>query len=113
VCWLQIPGVCTHRSTSGDHVIPIKYRPDLALTRSNIRGACGPCNRKRGDLTIEQLNEIYYGTTTFNTNASTNNVAQQQHSAPALRFFEAEQTRDTCRDYAVRTESGVSPKSGV
>ncbi len=47
ICWLQFPG-CTTRSTTADHVIPFAERPDLAMVRSNLRGACASCNRKRG-----------------------------------------------------------------
>lgn len=54
-CWLQLDG-CTTASTTGDHVIPVTDRPDLALTRSNVRGACWPCNDKRGKLPINELN---------------------------------------------------------
>lgn len=54
VCWLQLEG-CTQVSTTGDHVIPVTVRPDLALVRGNVRGACRPCNDKRGNLSIEEL----------------------------------------------------------
>lgn len=54
-CWLQLEG-CTGVSTTGDHVIPVVDRPDLALDRTNIRGACRPCNDKRGRLPIDELN---------------------------------------------------------
>lgn len=47
-CWLQYPGICLGQSTTADHVIPYEERPDLALVRTNLRGACEPCNRKRG-----------------------------------------------------------------
>lgn len=46
-CWLRYPG-CTYWSTEGDHMAPVEERPDLALVRSNVRGACRHCNRKRG-----------------------------------------------------------------
>lgn len=55
VCWLQLDG-CTGASTTGDHVIPVIKRPDLALVRSNVHGACSSCNYKRGNLPIEALN---------------------------------------------------------
>lgn len=54
VCWLQLEG-CTHWSTTGDHVIPYSVRPDLAMRRANVRGACAGCNHKRGDLPVEAL----------------------------------------------------------
>lgn len=55
VCWLQFPGVCTGASTTGDHVIPVTVRPDLALVRSNVHGACGPCNTARRNTPVEAL----------------------------------------------------------
>lgn len=48
ICRLQIPGVCTVRSTTGDHIIPVRFRPDLKFERKNVRGSCEPCNRYRG-----------------------------------------------------------------
>jgi 5-methylcytosine-specific restriction endonuclease McrA len=53
-CWLQLDG-CTHASTTGDHVIPVTERPDLALIRANVHGACASCNQKRGNLPITAL----------------------------------------------------------
>ena len=55
ICWLGFEG-CTVKSTTGDHVIPVSVRPDLALVRSNVRGACSSCNYKRGNLPIDALN---------------------------------------------------------
>jgi 5-methylcytosine-specific restriction endonuclease McrA len=62
ICWLRLAG-CTIRSTTGDHIIPASARPDLALVRSNVRGACAPCNNKRGHLPPELAREMY-GTAT-------------------------------------------------
>lgn len=62
ICWLRL-ACCTTRSTTGDHVIPLSTRPDLALVRSNVRGACRPCNNKRGHLPPELAREMY-GTAT-------------------------------------------------
>lgn len=45
-CWLGLEG-CTRVSTTGDHVMPVKTHPHLALVRSNVRGACLHCNQKR------------------------------------------------------------------
>jgi hypothetical protein len=53
-CWLQLDG-CTRVSTTGDHVIPVTERPDLALVRSNVRGACRPCNVKRGRFPADRM----------------------------------------------------------
>jgi len=55
ICWLQLPGICTRVSTTADHVQPKAQRPDLAKVRSNLRGACLPCNRARGQTPIEAL----------------------------------------------------------
>jgi 5-methylcytosine-specific restriction endonuclease McrA len=46
ICWLRLPG-CTTRSTTGDHVKPVSTHPHLALDRTNVRGACAHCNKKR------------------------------------------------------------------
>ena len=53
-CWLRLDG-CTGASTTGDHVIPVTDRVDLALVRSNVHGACLSCNYKRGNLPITAL----------------------------------------------------------
>ena len=53
-CWLKLDG-CLGRSDTADHVIPVSERPDLAMVRANLHGACGPCNRARGDTPIEQM----------------------------------------------------------
>jgi 5-methylcytosine-specific restriction endonuclease McrA len=49
-CRLRIADICTTVSTTADHIIPVTTRPDLALDRSNCRGACRPCNDARGNL---------------------------------------------------------------
>ena len=46
LCWLRLPG-CTTLSTTTDHVIPFIKRPDLAMERANLRGACRHCNSSR------------------------------------------------------------------
>lgn len=53
-CWLQLAG-CTRHSTTGDHLLTINERPDLALVRSNVRGACASCNNKRNRKTLAQV----------------------------------------------------------
>src|SRR5438045_3470061 len=55
VCWLRFPGVCTTASTTGDHVIPVTDRPDLAMVRSNVRGACAACNDRRRNTPVAAL----------------------------------------------------------
>lgn len=54
LCWLQL-GRCTRASTTGDHVIPVIVRPDLALVRSNVHGACANCNQDRSSLPVTAL----------------------------------------------------------
>lgn len=60
VCWLQLPG-CTGVSQTADHVLTVKARPDLALERSNLHGACHHCNNKRKGKTIAQLADLIAG----------------------------------------------------
>lgn len=45
-CRLQLPG-CTFTSTTADHILTVRDRPDLALVRSNLRGSCETCNKRR------------------------------------------------------------------
>lgn len=54
-CRLRIVGVCTGVSTTADHIHPVTTHPELAMVRSNLRGACGPCNDARGNLPDEAL----------------------------------------------------------
>lgn len=54
VCWLRWEG-CTTWSNTGDHVIPVAERPDLALVRTNVRGACASCNHKRGNAPADSI----------------------------------------------------------
>lgn len=58
VCWLRLPGICTGRSTTADHVIPVATRPDLAMARRNCHGACKPCNDWRRDMPIGELRAL-------------------------------------------------------
>lgn len=46
ICRLQLP-CCTVVSTTADHIITVRDRPDLAMVRANLRGACQPCNLSR------------------------------------------------------------------
>lgn len=50
-CQIRLPG-CTGLSTVADHIIPAsKGGPSI---RSNMRGACESCNRRRGNKTVEE-----------------------------------------------------------
>lgn len=57
VCWLKLWG-CTRRSTTGDHVVPAHVRPDLALARWNVHGACKSCNYRRGGRPVSELGPL-------------------------------------------------------
>lgn len=46
-CQLRLEG-CTGVSTTADHVLPRSQFPELSHARSNLRGSCENCNRKRG-----------------------------------------------------------------
>jgi len=58
VCRLRLPG-CTIASQTGDHIIPVKYRPDLKLVRGNLRGSCHSCNMKRGTGSPRRMADIF------------------------------------------------------
>ena len=55
LCWLGFPDICTQVSTTADHLQSVESRPDLAMVRSNLRGACQPCNRARGTTPVGSL----------------------------------------------------------
>lgn len=57
VCQIRVPGICTEISTTGDHILPYSRWPELGLERSNVQGACSPCNRRKGKLTMDELRE--------------------------------------------------------
>lgn len=57
LCWLRLPG-CTTYSQTADHVLTVKARPDLSLVRANLRGACHPCNHKRNDKPVSELDRL-------------------------------------------------------
>lgn len=47
--YCQIRGPrCTGVSTQVDHVVALSIAPELAHERSNLRGACAPCNARGG-----------------------------------------------------------------
>ncbi len=54
-CRLRLAGICTTVSTTADHIVPVTERPDLALERTNCRGACQPCNQARRTLPDQLL----------------------------------------------------------
>jgi 5-methylcytosine-specific restriction endonuclease McrA len=56
-CWLRLPG-CTYRSTTADHIIPVSVRPELALVRTDCRGACHSCNTLTRGTPVTQLAEL-------------------------------------------------------
>ena len=57
LCWLRLPG-CSMLSTTADHVIPWVDAPHLAMERHNLRGACLPCNSRRGRKRIDELSTV-------------------------------------------------------
>ena len=54
-CRLGFPAICTKASTSADHIVPVTVQPELALERSNCRGACKACNDARRTVPDESL----------------------------------------------------------
>lgn len=66
LCWLELAG-CTGVSTTGDHLIPVTERPDLALVRDNVRGACRHCNELRGNLPVEAIDALRAATSSKRT----------------------------------------------
>lgn len=71
-CQLRLPG-CTLKSTTADHINPVKYRPDLKFVRVNLRGSCRSCNMKRGSRPLSEVR------------ARSKSEQPNQHSA--LEFF--------------------------
>lgn len=57
MCYLQLPGICTGRSETADHVRPRKTHPHLTDVRWNLRGACKACNMTKGDMSLPELAE--------------------------------------------------------
>lgn len=54
-CRLRFPGICTLKSTTADHIVPVSVDPKQALDRSNCRGSCEPCNTARRTVPDESL----------------------------------------------------------
>jgi len=50
-CRLGFPGICTGKSQTADHILTVRDHPELALVRTNLRGACHACNMARGPTT--------------------------------------------------------------
>lgn len=55
VCRLRLPVVCTTLSTTADHIKPVATYPELALERTNLRGACRACNDARRSTPDEAM----------------------------------------------------------
>jgi len=96
VCWLRLPGICTVRSTTTDHVIPVATRPDLAMLRRNCHGACKPCNDWRRDLPITEVRALAaaaqqqgrtLGPQPHTTTTARRRMARQRKSLAAQHFF--------------------------
>lgn len=49
VCQLRIPDVCIGTATTVDHLIPASLWPEGRYLRSNLAGACRPCNRRKSN----------------------------------------------------------------
>ena len=84
-CWLRLPG-CTHTSTTADHIIPASQRPELALVRANVHGACRKCNSARSDKHAYDpvLRRPAPPTTTA---AALRHITRQRRPPPAMRYF--------------------------
>lgn len=54
LCRLRLD-CCTIRSTTADHIAPVRNRPDLKYDRRNLRGSCQPCNMRRGARSLAQV----------------------------------------------------------
>lgn len=54
LCYLRLMG-CSVVSTTADHVIPVKARPDLTMERANLRGACAHCNNVKGARPLDAV----------------------------------------------------------
>jgi hypothetical protein len=87
ICWLRLPG-CTIRATTADHIIPVSIRPDLALVRSNCRGACHSCNSLRRDVPIAQLRGLRGQPMTREEALDTIQARRFRQRAPALAIFD-------------------------
>jgi 5-methylcytosine-specific restriction endonuclease McrA len=86
-CWLHLPG-CTLRSTTADHIIPIVDRPDLALTRANVRGACRSCNSLRRDTPLHRLAALRANSMSREQAVLTLRNQQARSRPPALAIFD-------------------------
>jgi 5-methylcytosine-specific restriction endonuclease McrA len=75
VCRIRLPGICTIASTTANHRISRKRRPDLTMVRANLEGACRPCNMRIKTMTPAQVGALRC------------QLAQRRRPAPALAVF--------------------------
>ena len=85
VCWLRLPG-CTGVSTTANHIIPAAVRPELAHTRSNLRGACRNCNSRRKDKHHRDPN-LRRLPRKPSTATALKHIATRRQTPGALQFF--------------------------
>ncbi len=91
-----LPGICSVRSTTADHIIPWRTAPDLRYTRFNLRGACAPCNLRRGNLPVSRIPALRAQLAAELTgqphrdprSRARRHIAAKRGSAPALSWFD-------------------------
>ena len=76
MCRLRL-SVCRGRSDTADHIIPVSHRPDLRYLRSNLRGACQPCNMLRKNRPLSEVR----------AEDALVNPKRPKKTPPALEFF--------------------------
>lgn len=97
LCWMQLPGICTRLSTTADHLHPASVRPELALARWNLKGACKACNDKRGNRPVSEIPKVRAKLLAAQANTITKPVARQHNTQRALAFFSTQAARPTGR----------------
>lgn len=60
---------CRGVSTTVDHIVPLSVAPELAHVRTNLRGACGPCQFAGGARITNAKRKGYRPTPQANTPA--------------------------------------------